>query len=146
MLIACPECAHEVSDRAAACPRCGFPIAAHVAEQRAAEAAASERHTRRITDEATDCAPCKGRGFRMLEHVDEHGAKSQGFEWCTTCNETGRLPVVHSTLGYFAVAVAHVEAFASGELPTDSPYVTALGRQPPAPPSYPAPGEGSSHA
>ncbi len=26
-LIACPECAEQVSDRARACPRCGFPVA-----------------------------------------------------------------------------------------------------------------------
>ena len=25
-LIKCPECAHDVSDQAAACPQCGFPI------------------------------------------------------------------------------------------------------------------------
>jgi ribosomal protein L7/L12 len=25
-LIKCPECAHDVSDQAASCPRCGFPI------------------------------------------------------------------------------------------------------------------------
>ena len=27
-LIACPECSHEMSDRAAACPHCGCPLAA----------------------------------------------------------------------------------------------------------------------
>lgn len=146
MLIACPECAHEVSDRAPACPRCGFPIATHVAEQRAVEAATLERTTRRLTDQQTDCAPCKGRGFRMLEWIDEQGAKKQGFEWCITCNETGRLPVVHSTGGYFSVAVEHVEAFVRGELPTDSPHVTALGSEPPPPPTYPPAGSGASHS
>ena len=25
-LISCPECSHEVSDQAAACPNCGFPL------------------------------------------------------------------------------------------------------------------------
>lgn len=143
MLIACPECAHEVSDRAPACPKCGFPVAAHVAEARVHQAAATERTTRRVTGELTDCAPCKGRGFRMLEWVDDRGAPKQAFEWCATCNESGRLPVVHSSAGYFAVALAHVEAFVRGELPTDSPHVTALGPEPPASPRYPPP-EGSS--
>ena len=27
-LISCPECSHEVSDQAAACPHCGFPLRA----------------------------------------------------------------------------------------------------------------------
>ena len=27
-LISCPECSHEVSDQAAACPNCGFPLRA----------------------------------------------------------------------------------------------------------------------
>ncbi len=26
MLIACPECAKQVSDKAAACPNCGYPV------------------------------------------------------------------------------------------------------------------------
>jgi hypothetical protein len=150
MLIACPECAHEVSDRAAACPRCGFPIATHVAEQRAAEAATPERTTRRVTGDETDCPPCEGRGFRMLEHTDEKGAKKQGFGWCIACNESGRLPVVHSSGGYWSVSIEHVEAFVRGALPTDSPHVTAFGSEPPPPPSYPAKepakGGGSSHS
>lgn len=138
MLIACPECAHEVSDRAAACPRCGFPIATHVAEQRAAEAARLERTTRRLTGDETDCGPCKGRGFRMVAWVDDEGVEKQGFEWCSTCNESGRLPVVHSTGGYWSVSVQHVEAFVRGELPTDSPHVAALGPELPPPPTHPA--------
>jgi hypothetical protein len=146
MLIACPECAHEVSDRAAACPRCGFPIATHVAEQRAAEAADTERATRRVTGDETDCPPCKGRGFLMLEWTDEQGTQTQGFAWCVACNESGRLPVVHSTGGYWSVSLQHVQAFVSGELPCDSPHVTALGPEPPPPPSYPAAGKGPSHA
>lgn len=145
MLIACPECAHQVSDRAPTCPQCGFPIAEHLAELRAQQAAATERETRRVTGSETDCGPCKGRGFRMLEQLDEQGATKQAFEWCGSCNETGRLPVVQSTGGYWAVAIAHVEAFVRGELPPDSPHVTALGPEPPSPPSYPA-GNGSSHA
>ena len=28
-LIKCPECQHDVSDKAAACPKCGYPIAAY---------------------------------------------------------------------------------------------------------------------
>lgn len=144
MLIACPECAHEVSDRAPACPKCGFPVSVHVAEQQARQAALTERDTRRVTGEHTDCAPCKGRGFRLLEWLDEQGTKKNGFEWCAPCNESGRLPVVHSTGGYWAVAIAHVDAFVRGELPSDSPHVTALGPEPPPPPSYPAPAGGGS--
>jgi hypothetical protein len=119
-----------------------------VAEQRAAEVAATERTTRRLTGDETDCSPCKGRGFRMLEWVDEQGVKKQGFEWCIACNETGRLPVVHSSGGYWVVAIEHVDAFVRGELPSDSPHVTALGPEPPPPPSYPASGDkgGSTHS
>ena len=140
MLIACPECAHEVSDRAPSCPKCGFPIAEHVAEQRAVDAAERERTTRTLTEAHTDCAPCKGRGFVMFEGTDERGGKSQGFCWCERCQEKGRLPVVQSTGGYFAVAVDHVETFIAGELGVDSEHVTALGPESPPPPSYPPPG------
>lgn len=34
-LIRCPECAREVSDQAAACPGCGYPIAAPAQNGRA---------------------------------------------------------------------------------------------------------------
>lgn len=41
-LMKCPECGHEVSTMAGACPGCGYPIGQHVATQPAAVAAASE--------------------------------------------------------------------------------------------------------
>jgi len=140
MLIACPECAHEVSDRAPACPTCGFPISEHVAEQRAAEQAEQERTSRSPTGSYTDCQPCEGRGFRMIDWTDERGQPGRGFTWCESCRESGRLPVVESPAGFFAVAVEHVDAFVAGELPTSSAYVTALGSEAPPPPTYPAPG------
>ncbi|MEM9459033.1 MAG: zinc-ribbon domain-containing protein [Myxococcota bacterium] len=140
MLIACPECAHEVSDRAKACPKCGFPIAEHVAEGRATAEAQAERESRTLTEHTTDCEPCKGRGFRVFTWTDDAGKEAQGFEWCACCHEKGRLPVVHSTGGYFAVEVDHVDAFVGGTLAVDSKHVTALGTDPPAPPSYPPAG------
>lgn len=147
MLIACPECAHEVSDRAPACPKCGFPIAEHMAEQRAQQAAVDERQTRRRTEATTDCEPCKGRGFLMIDWTDEQGARKQGFEWCVACRETGQLPVVQSAGGFWAVAIAHVEAFVAGEIGSDSPHVISLGPEPPPPPSYPSgSGGGKSHS
>lgn len=143
MLIACPECAQQVSDRAAGCPRCGFPIAEHIAEQRAVEQAELERTSRRLTEAYTDCAPCKGRGFVMSHWTDARGDKHQGFSWCERCNETGRLQVVHSAGGFWSVAVGHVEAFIGAEIGPDSPHVDALGPEPPPPPSYPPPGDGT---
>lgn len=143
MLIACPECAQEVSDRARSCPRCGFPIADDLAEKAAAQRAEEERTTRERTDAETDCTPCKGRGFVMLTWTDERGTEKQGFTWCERCNESGRVPVVRSAGGYFAVGEAHVDAFVKGEIGPDSPHVEVLGSEPPAPPSYPRPKDGS---
>lgn len=34
-LITCPECHGQVSDKAAVCPHCGFPIAVSVEKQNA---------------------------------------------------------------------------------------------------------------
>ncbi|MCA9648969.1 MAG: zinc ribbon domain-containing protein [Myxococcales bacterium] len=151
MLIACPECAHEVSDRAKSCPKCGFPIAEHVAEQLAAQRAEVERTSRERTGTETDCTPCKGRGFVMLKWQDDRGEERQGFTWCERCDETGRVPVVRSTEGYWAVDLAHIDAFIAGEIGPDSPHVESLGREPPPPPSYPPPkgkadAAGSAHA
>ena len=141
MLIACPECAHEVSSRAVACPKCGFPIAEHVAEANAVQEAEAERTGRELTDAKTDCEPCKGRGFRMFKWTDEGGREAEGFEWCARCHEKGVLAVVRSPGGFFAVATDHIEAFVKGELSLDSEHVRALGSEPPPPPSYPPGGK-----
>ena len=122
-----------------ACPRCAFPIAEELAAQRAAEATKAERSTRTRTDLVTDCEPCKGRGFEQLQEKNEEGKVVEMFRWCDRCNETGRLPVLHSDGGYWTVALEHIDEFLAGDLDTDSEHVTSLGSKAPPPPSYPAP-------
>jgi len=141
MLITCPECTHEVSDRAAACPKCGYPIAEDLAEQRAAADAELERTSRRRTDAFTNCLPCKGRGFEMIAWTDDEGREKQSFTWCERCDETGRVSVVHSAGGYWSVANASVDAFVAGEIGTDSPEVISHGTEAPPPPTH---GEGGT--
>lgn len=138
MLIACPECERKVSDRAAACPDCAFPIAEHVAEQRAAQQAEQERTQRSATGTMTDCPPCKGRGFAMEKtgEKDDRGEDRKVFWWCDDCHRGGRLPVAQSPGGYFAVAIDSLDEFVAGNLPADDKTVHALGDEAPAPPSY----------
>ncbi len=139
-LVACPDCGHEVSDRAAACLKCGFPIAENLAEQRAADEAVLERSSRAKVDRTVDCPPCKGRGFEMLSWTEADGRKAQGFSWCEECDHSGHLPVVHSSAGYFGVAIESVDAFISGELHPDSAHVFALGVDLPPLPTLPVAG------
>ncbi len=49
-LIDCPECTHEVSDRAAACPHCGFPISDEI--ERALAEVSGVAHTRSARQKA----------------------------------------------------------------------------------------------
>ena len=112
MLIPCPECGTKVSDRAAACVSCGFPISEHVAQQRAAEEAERERTSRRRIGEV-DCHHCDARGFVMIEPSGEQ--ERQSFTWCTECKHTGRLALVESSGGYWAVSLDQVDSFVAGD-------------------------------
>jgi hypothetical protein len=136
MLNPCPECERPVSDRAAACPGCGFPLA----EQRAAQAAAAvmlrDRATRAHVGDV-DCTRCDARGFvRVPIGDDEEGA----FEWCLVCEHSGRVELCRSDRGYFAVDRVHVAAFLAGEHDDGDHHVVFLGADEPAAARYPAPG------
>lgn len=138
-LIDCPECTRSVSERASACPQCGFPIAEHVARQQATSAAAADRETRRH-EGTTDCVACDARGFRMLEFTDEDGETRDGFMWCEICSHSGRVLLCRSERGYWAVASVAVEAFVSGGDDESPPNVVFLGTDPPPPHRYPKAG------
>jgi hypothetical protein len=139
MLLDCPECAHRVSDRAVACPSCGFPIAEHIAERERVEAENAARASREVVGEV-DCTHCEARGFRTFEYeVDE--VTRTGFEWCSICEHTGRVVLVQSTAGYYAVEARHVEAFVGGSDELEAPAVVALGREPPPGHRYPQAGK-----
>jgi hypothetical protein len=136
MLISCPECERQVSDRAAACPACGFPIAEHVAAE-AAGAARDEERSSRVHVGEVDCAICEARGFRM---VDPEGSGNQVFRWCATCEHSGRVPLCQSSGGYFAVAYARLEEYLAGAIGEGGDDVRALGPERPQGHRYPEPG------
>ena len=106
MLVSCPECNQRVSDQARACPGCGFPIAEHTAQQRAAERASAARQAREHIG-TVDCVPCKARGFRQVPVDPENPEGDWLFEWCVTCDYTGRVALCQSLDGYYAVAVGY---------------------------------------
>ncbi|MCR9162389.1 MAG: hypothetical protein ACE37F_31685 [Nannocystaceae bacterium] len=134
MLVDCPECEHRVSDRAAACPQCGFPIAAELAAQREREAAEADRTQReRVGD--VDCAICDARGFTTEGPEDRPTA----FSWCETCKHSGRVPLVKSPKGYWAVGFASEQAFLQGE-ELRSPNAVYLGDHAPEGHRYPEAG------
>ena len=55
-LITCPECRVEVSDRALACPKCGFPVAEHCFDQNAlvAEEVSDPEHVDQLLAQILD--------------------------------------------------------------------------------------------
>ncbi|MGH1345541.1 MAG: hypothetical protein ACRBN8_28515 [Nannocystales bacterium] len=110
MLVECPECAHRVSDRAAACPQCGFPVAAEWEARREREAVEADRTSREEIGEV-DCVACKARGFVTEGPEDRPGA----FSWCAICQHSGRTPLVRSQRGFWSVAFGSLDAFVGGE-------------------------------
>jgi hypothetical protein len=141
MLISCPECERQVSDRAVACPACGFPIAEHVAAEAARAARAEERSTREHVGEV-DCVACEARGFRMVE---PEGGGGQMFAWCVVCEHSGRVPLCRSTDGFFAVSWGTLDAFLRGEVDAGGD-VRALGAERPKGHRYPQAGPRRSQA
>ena len=60
----------------------------------------------------TDCLRCLARGFRMIPD-DEPEAGS--FEWCEICGHSGRVALVESSRGFFAISPATLDAFLRAE-------------------------------
>ena len=129
MLIPCPECERKVSDRAKACPDCGFPVSEWVAEQAQAEVRARSRSSRERIGEV-DCPACDARGFSQWTEKDENGEPRSLFSWCVDCKHSGRVHQCRDSEGYYAVSYAALEGFLAGEIDDDAEGVTALGKQP----------------
>jgi hypothetical protein len=126
VLIPCPECERQVSDRAKACPDCGFPVAEHVAEQRAAaERAAAVASRERVGE--IDCPRCEARGFVQFEATDELGHTREMFSWCGDCKHSGRVHQCRDVAGYYAVSLALLEQFLAGEIDRDHAGVSFMG-------------------
>ena len=138
MLVSCPECAREVSDRAVACPTCGFPIAAELAAATAASARASDRDGRVQVGEV-DCPSCEARGFRTFDETQQDGRVSQSFAWCDRCEHTGRVVLARSSRGFYAVSANELDAFLAGTL-DEGEHATFIGTNPPSGHRYPAAG------
>lgn len=136
MLIECPECERRVSDRAKACPDCGFPVAEETEAAAARERDRLERKSRKLAGEV-DCPFCAARGFRSSKDP-ETGAEL--FQWCAVCERSGRVPLVHSTSGYHAVGFDAVDAFLAGD-EVDAEDARALGMKAPPPFLYPKAGK-----
>ncbi len=125
MLVDCPECEQRVSDRAAACPQCGFPIAAEWEARREREAADADRTSREKIGEV-DCESCSARGFVTEGPEDRPGP----FHWCAICEHSGRIPLVRSPRGFWAVAFVSLDAFLGGE-DVGPPNVVFIGEHAP---------------
>lgn len=133
MLVTCPECAREISDRAQTCPGCGFPIAEELAAR--ASARSSDREHRKHVGEV-DCPTCEARGFRSIDAFDELGKPMQTFTWCARCLHSGRIALVQSPRGYYAVTEKVLATFVAGEI-DEGDDATFLGPNAPAPHRYP---------
>jgi len=134
MLIECPECAHSVSDRASACPQCGFPIAEHVQQAAQREQEQQDLATRSVAGR-TDCPKCEARGFVMASFENDQGETREGFTWCDRCGHSGRVALAKSSRGFWAVTDDQVDAFLAGEI-GESDGATYIGDESP-PPRYP---------
>ena len=140
VLIPCPECERSVSDRANACPGCGFPVNEWKAEQLAAEHASAVVASRERVGEV-DCPACAARGFvhTALESAD--GETQEKFFWCSDCEHSGRVPQCSDLDGYYAVAFRKLDDFLDGRIDAESEGVHALGAERATTHRYPQAGE-----
>jgi hypothetical protein len=140
MLIPCPECERQVSDRARACPDCGFPVSEHVEGQREAQRRQAVVESRERVGEI-DCPRCEARGFVNFTEVDEEGVSRQLFAWCVGCKHSGRVHQCRDLDGFHAVSFAALEAWLAGtfepgegegegEADPSASWVVSLGPEP----------------
>jgi DNA-directed RNA polymerase subunit RPC12/RpoP len=129
VLLPCPECGKQISDRASACPGCGFPIAEHVAAEREATAMEEDRDTRQEVGEV-DCPHCEARGFISGSHKNASGEEIMNFMWCIACEHSGRVVLVQSRRGFWAVGHERVRLFVDGRL-DEHEEITFLGTEAP---------------
>jgi transcription elongation factor Elf1 len=123
-----------VSDRAASCPQCGYPIREWLEETRASAARAAALATREQAGEV-DCLYCGARGYVVF---DEKVHGRAGFAWCPICGHSGRVPLCRSTDGYYAVVRHALPGFLAGERHAGEPGIDFLGGDRPAGHKYPA--------
>jgi DNA-directed RNA polymerase subunit RPC12/RpoP len=128
MLISCPECWQQVSDRAKACPDCGFPVSEHVAEQRELDRRKALVASRERVGEI-DCPRCQARGFVNFSEVDEDGVTQQLFAWCSDCKHSGRVHQCRDLDGFHAVSYAALEGFLAGSIDPEADGVTFVGTE-----------------
>jgi hypothetical protein len=128
MLIPCPECERQVSDRAKACPDCGFPVSEHVAEQRELARRAELIESRERVGEI-DCPRCEARGFVNLSETNEDGVVEQLFSWCSDCKHSGRVHQCRDLDGYYAVSYAALEGFLGGVIGREAEGVVFVGEE-----------------
>jgi hypothetical protein len=128
MLIPCPECERQVSDRAKACPECGFPIGEHLAEQRELARRQALIESRERVGEI-DCPRCEARGFVSFSEINEDGETEQLFSWCSDCKHSGRVHQCRDLDGFYAVSYATLEGFLSGALGRDAQGVVFVGTE-----------------
>jgi hypothetical protein len=128
MLIPCPECARQVSDRAKACPDCGFPISEHLAEQRELARRQALLDSRERVGEI-DCPRCEARGFVSFSAPNEDGVTEQLFSWCSDCKHSGRVHQCRDLDGFHAVSYAALAGFLSGALGPEAEGVVLVGTE-----------------
>ena len=134
MLVTCPDCERQVSDRAPACPGCGFPIAEHMRAAALANERTADRGSRAHAG-IVDCVRCEARGF-----YTEKNAVGDEYSWCRVCEHTGRVALCRSDRGWFAVARRVVDAFVASEMDDGGEEIVFLGAAAPPAHRYPTAG------
>ena len=77
----------------------------------------------------------------MEDFKDHDGELRQGFRWCSACERTGRIHLVSSDEGHFAVTRKALPAFLAGEYDADSTRAWLLGPDAPSAHRYPKAGD-----
>lgn len=109
-------------------------MAEHLAREREAHRVAEDRLSRKDVGE-TDCVRCEARGFVTFDDTTGRAA----FSWCTVCEHSGRVRLVQSSRGFWAVAHAELDRYVAGS-DVPEPEAVYLGEEAPAEHRYPRAG------
>ena len=122
-LMTCPECEKAVSEKAAICPHCGFPVQEYLKE-----AAKKERHAKRVLKRKFTDDELKEALDGKSEEAKDYVADGEKFERLVEQLEKAlrRIPKIGEYAGDIACMVSIVRSYIKKEY-TEIPLTSILG-------------------
>lgn len=111
-LMICPECGREISDRAAVCPNCGFPLGKYLKEQEKREKKAGRASGRTFSDRELEEA-IAGREKEAKECIEDEEKFEKLIQQLE--KKLKKIPGIGKNISDLVCAISLVRSYIKGE-------------------------------